>query len=159
MVCGRKPEITNCFDCVFVLGAAIAAVHKNQLPNIEIERESFVTIAGYVQSIEHRIAAPLRLRITVMEASKLPELAGEDIQITVRTDYPDTLATGHAVQLTAILEPQSGPMVPGGFDFALNHRLKGIALRVLQYHQSIFTRHCRTTAVFSHDLPTIETIF
>lgn len=116
-------------SALFFLGTGIGELHKDRLPNIELERETFVDISGHIQSVEHRIAAPLRLRISVVESDKLQELAGEDVQISVRTDYPFSLATGNAVTFSAILEPHSGPMVPGGFDFALNHRFKGIALR------------------------------
>ncbi len=110
-------------------GVTTGDYHKRKLPQVEIERETFLTVAGHVQGVEHRINAPLRLTVTVAQVDKLEGLIGETIQVSVRTAFPEDLLTGDAIVFSSVLKPNSGPMVPGGFDFGRNQKLKGIAAR------------------------------
>lgn len=113
----------------FAAGVAVGDHQYGQLPQVRVERETFVSVSGTIESIEHRINAPLRLRISISKISKLPELIENTIQVTVRTNFPNTLAVGDAISFAAVLEPDGGPLVPGGFDFGQYLRLRDIAAR------------------------------
>ncbi|WP_262691826.1 ComEC/Rec2 family competence protein [Kordiimonas aestuarii] len=83
-----------------------------------LDAEHYVALTGIVEefSVRPDRAPRLTLRPTVMDdrTAGLPRR----VRLIVRTKTPDDLTRGATVSFKAILSPPSGPVVPGGYDFA-----------------------------------------
>jgi competence protein ComEC len=81
-------------------------------------REATVTVSGWIAAREEAPAhgARLYLRVHDMKGTRgggIPRL----VRVTMRSKA-DALSVGDAVTLTARLQPPSGAVMPGGYDFA-----------------------------------------
>ena len=127
---GSRRYASACLIVSFLaIGVTVADFKRQNLPSVQIERETFVSVAGKVRTIELRAGAPVRLVVTTSQVSNLPSLTGTDIQLAARTDVPENLRPGSLITFDMVLEPSGGPIVPGGFDFDQNLRFRGISAR------------------------------
>lgn len=115
--------------CVAALfaGCATSQAKLDQLPENELNRQSFVSISGNVELIEYRTGKPMRLTMRVVDIDENEWLKGRRIRLSVRTKVPTALESGDKISIRALLEPIRGKVTPDGFDFALHNRLQGVA--------------------------------
>lgn len=124
-----KVRFRTALICVAALfaGCATSQAKLDQLPENELNRQSFVSISGNVEQIEYRTGKPMRLTMRVGDIDKNEWLKGQRIRLSVRTKVPIAVESGDKISIRALLEPMRGKITPDGFDFALHNRLQGVA--------------------------------
>lgn len=125
----RKYTSLNLIAAFLFAGITVGDFKRQDLPSIQIERETFASVTGRVRSVEFRPEAPIRLIVLTKKVSEVPPLTGTDVQLSVRTYVPENIRPGSLVAFDMVLEPTGGPIVPGGFDFDQNLRFRGVSAR------------------------------
>ena len=83
-----------------------------------ISREATVTVSGWIAAREESSANGARLHLAVKDMSvPAHSTAPKLVRVTVRS-RADSLMVGDAVTMKARLQPPSGAVMPGGYDFA-----------------------------------------
>jgi competence protein ComEC len=102
-----------------VAGGALAAKIRTDLVAAPVlTHEMTATIAGWVAGTEETTSGGKRLRIRVSSMSEVPPKATPKLaRITVRNKATN-IAVGDGVSVLASVGPPSGPLFPGGYDFA-----------------------------------------
>ncbi|GGA55115.1 competence protein [Nitratireductor aestuarii] len=118
----------------FVLAALLTVVLGSTSAKMEVWRASTpmlgsdiaTRITGRVVRIEHQATGRVRLTLDVMKTER-PTLryAPERVRITARK-IPENLRSGDVVEGFARLLQPSGPVRPGGYDFAFGNYFSGL---------------------------------
>ena len=101
-----------------VAGLVAAKVRTDAAIAPVLPRDMTVMVTGWIAAVEESAAGGKRIRLRLvsidgMTTRELPEKA----RITIRSKA-DGLAVGDAISVKARLSPPSGPVMPGGYDFA-----------------------------------------
>ncbi len=112
-------------------GAAAIKLRTDYLATLVLERQVSGTLTGWV---EERKARRGGYRLTIRVASldvKRVETVPQRVNVTVRGK--DVPRVGEGVRLLARLRPASGPVLPGGYDFARDSYYRGIGATGFAY--------------------------
>jgi len=103
-----------------IIGLAAATFHASRVTApILPDSERFYVLEGTVDLFEVNDEGGKRLIISGPVIDKLDvDKTPKRLSMMVRTDVPDDLAVGERVALSAMLAAPSGPVYPGGFNFA-----------------------------------------
>jgi competence protein ComEC len=83
-----------------------------------LARDTTTTVTGWIAAREEASHGAARLHLRVHDIAGLAASATpRTVRVTVRSGAA-SLAVGDAVAVKAELQPASGPVIPGGFDFA-----------------------------------------
>jgi competence protein ComEC len=145
--CKESPRSRAVIEIGFLLalGIALGAFRASQFKGpLILEELGPVALTGRLVRIEERQGRAVRI---TLDQIQIPELATEEtperLRITVRTRH-ERLLPGAMVTTRAILLPLSGPVMPGGYDFARQIWFQGIGgsgfavgeVRVLKHPES-----------------------
>lgn len=109
-----------------VLGLLAAKVRTDMKLAPVIPREMTVTITGWISKAETTATGGKRFRVTVASTEELPpEKTPRNVRVTVRTGAAN-FGVGDAITILASISPPAGPVMPGGYDFALPLFYEGI---------------------------------
>ncbi|CAN5240780.1 ComEC/Rec2 family competence protein [soil metagenome] len=107
-------------------GVLVAKVRTDNVAAPMLARELTATVTGWVAAREEAARGGARIRLRVHE---IAELKGGPLPTTVRITVRSgaaALGVGDAVSLRARLQPPSGPVMPGGYDFAQAAFFEGV---------------------------------
>lgn len=128
-LCKHKPGLRFATGAVFLLalGLAFASFRSAQFAGPLILEELGPTeLTGRLVRIEERQKGAIRITIERLEIARLAAAeTPERLRISVRTRR-DHLLPGAIISTRAILLPLSGPVIPGGYDFARQIWFQGI---------------------------------
>ena len=109
---------------ILVVATAIAAglvaakVRTDWVTAPVISREMTVTVAGWIAAAEESARGGKRVRLRVASIEGLsPADTPINVRVTIRSGATN-LSVGDAISVLASLNPPSGPVMPGGYDFA-----------------------------------------
>ncbi len=101
-----------------VAGVTVAKIRTDHVAAPRLSREMTVMVTGWVAWLEEAPRVGVRLHVRIHDIDGLEETAWpRSVRITIRNGG-DGLAVGDAIRVRARLIPPSGPVLPGGFDFA-----------------------------------------
>ena len=124
----EKPALfATCLALAAFLAGMVAADAETRWSRTQITGSAVATgVTGRVARIEHREDGRVRLTIDVLETAR-PALryAPPRVRLTAR-QVPEALAAGDVINGYARLMPPSGPVRPGGYDFAFESWFDGI---------------------------------
>lgn len=109
-----------------IVGAGIAGVETWRADTAMMGSEIGTQITGRVVRIEHQATGRTRMTVDVISTAR-PELryAPDRVRLSAR-NVPPELQLGMTIVGIARLMPPSGPVRPGGYDFAYNSYYDGI---------------------------------
>jgi ComEC/Rec2-related protein len=109
-----------------VSGMALAQVHTNLMPETVLGSEVTTRLTGRIVSVEERANGRTRFTIDLLETER-PKLryAPSRVRVTARGE-PAGFPVGGGIKGVARLSPPSGPVRPGGYDFAFHTFFDGI---------------------------------
>ena len=100
-------------------GAAVTKLRTDIVAAPVLSREMTVNVTGWVANREASARGGVRILLLVHEIEGVaPDRTPEIVRLTVRSKA-DEIGVGDAIGATARLQPPSGPVVPGGYDFAI----------------------------------------
>jgi competence protein ComEC len=103
---------------MLVTGAATIKLRTEMVSAPVLDRERTAEITGWVAAREAVARGGARLRLQVHSIEDLPAPSTPSaVRITVRS-RSEAAAVGDALTVLARLRPPSGPVMPGGYDFA-----------------------------------------
>jgi competence protein ComEC len=103
---------------VIVAGMTLTTLRTTLVAAPVLTRETTAEVSGWVAEREAASRSGTRLRLAVHAIEGLPpERTPPVVRVTVRAGG-DEIGVGDAVQMLARLRPPSGPVMPGGYDFA-----------------------------------------
>jgi len=109
---------------VLVILAAVAAgmtaikLRTDRIAAPVLPREMTATVTGFVADVEAAARGGVRIVLRVAGIERLaPAATPRLVRVTVRSKGA-AIAVGDALSLRARLSPPSGPVIPGGYDFA-----------------------------------------
>src|SRR5581483_6183752 len=107
-------------------GAAAMKLRTDAVAAPVLPRELTVTVSGWVSAREEsgKTGARVCLRVASVSGFGAPDLP-RTVRVTVRS-RAGAIAVGDALSLKARLQPPSGPVMPGAFDFARDAFYDGI---------------------------------
>jgi len=112
-------------------GAAAIKLRTDHLATRVLERQVTGTVAGWVEERKARRGGyRLTLRVHTLEARRVA-VVPQRITVTVRG--PAAPRVGEGVKVLARLRPASGPVLPGGYDFARDSYYRGIGATGFAY--------------------------
>jgi competence protein ComEC len=99
-------------------GAVDAKVRTDLAVAPVIPRDMTTTVTGWIAAAEESPRGGKRVLVRVASIADVrPALTPVNVRITVRSQA-DVLHIGDAISVLARLSPPSGPVIPGGYDFA-----------------------------------------
>jgi competence protein ComEC len=99
-------------------GAVDAKVRTDLAVAPVIPRDMTTTVTGWIAAAEESPRGGKRILVRVASIADVrPAEMPLNVRITVRSQA-DTLHVGDAISVLARLSPPSGPVIPGGYDFA-----------------------------------------
>ncbi len=101
-----------------LLGLLMASIRVATVAAPRFTVERFVSLEGTVESYDVRPDKAPRMILAPSTINDKKEGLPVYVRLIVRTKATKPIAAGDFVSLKAILTPPSGPVVPGGFDFA-----------------------------------------
>lgn len=109
------------------LGAGLAAakLRTDQVAQPALAREATVTVTGWIAGLEEAARGGVRVYLRVARIDEIAGPAPRTVRVTIRS-RTDELAVGDAIGVLAGLTPPSGPVMPGGYDFARAAFYEGI---------------------------------
>jgi competence protein ComEC len=103
---------------VAAAGLLAAKVRTDRAVAPVLAREMTVTVTGWVADREEASRGGVRIRLRVHDIAELKgAVPPGEVRVTVRS-RAGAIAVGDAISLRARLQPPSGPVMPGGYDFA-----------------------------------------
>ncbi|MEO8668743.1 MAG: ComEC/Rec2 family competence protein [Bauldia sp.] len=91
-----------------------------------LAREMTATVTGWVSAKSEAARGGFRVHLRVASIEGLaPEATPRIVRVTIRSRASD-IAVGDAISMKARLQPPSGPVMPGGYDFARAAFYEGI---------------------------------
>ncbi|WP_018185439.1 ComEC/Rec2 family competence protein [Kaistia granuli] len=112
-------------------GAVAIKLRTDTLATIGLERQVTGTLTGWVEERKARRGGyRLTIRVATLDARRLTAIP-QRVTVTVRgRDVPKV---GDGVQVLARLRPASGPVLPGGYDFARDAYYRGVGATGFAY--------------------------
>ncbi len=99
-------------------GLLAAKVRTDWVDAPALAREGTTTVTGWIAATEESASGGKRVLIRVASVDKVAPAAQPQIaRVTIRAKATD-LHVGDAVSVLASIGPPSGPLMPGGYDFA-----------------------------------------
>lgn len=112
-------------------GAAAMKLRTDHLATRVLERQVTGTVTGWVEERKARRGGyRLTLRVASLEAKRVATVP-QRVTVTVRGRSAPNVGDG--VQVLARLRPASGPVLPGGYDFARDSYFRGIGATGFAY--------------------------
>ena len=107
-------------------GMTVIKARTDRVAAPVLPREMTATVTGWVAGVEAASRGGARLVLRVVRIDDLaPEATPHLVRVTVRSRKAP-IAVGDALTVTARLSPPSGPVIPGGYDFARTAFYDGI---------------------------------
>ncbi len=99
-----------------VAGLTAAKLRTDHVAAPTLDREQTVTAVGWIAGLEEA-GSGARVYLRLDHADDLDGPAPRTVRITIRSGA-DALAVGQAITVLTRLTPPSGPVLPGGYDYA-----------------------------------------
>jgi competence protein ComEC len=100
-------------------GLLVAKTRTDLVSAPVLPREVTATITGWIAGAEESAAGGRRVRIWVQAIEGVaPAATPRFARVTIRARASASLAVGDAVSVLAGIGPPTGPVIPGGYDFA-----------------------------------------
>lgn len=100
-------------------GAATMKLRTDLVSTPKLPREMTAEATGWVA--EREAAARSGVRV-VLRVAEIEDLSADEmpyaVRITIHAKSAETISVGDAIAVTARMRPPSGPVIPGGYDFA-----------------------------------------
>ncbi len=99
-------------------GVTVMKVRTDIVAAPVLSREMTTTVSGWVAEREAASRGGVRVLLTVHDMTNVaPAATPKKVRITVHS-RADAISVGDAISVLARLRPPSGPVMPGGYDFA-----------------------------------------
>lgn len=100
-------------------GAAIMKLRTDVVTAPKLPREMTAEVTGWVAERQTAARSGVRVVIRVAEVERLTaDETPYAIRVTIRGES-EAISVGDAIAVTARIRPPNGPVIPGGYDFAL----------------------------------------